>query len=263
MMPAPALLASCRGLVLGVSTENGLGFQCARAFRALGAEVAATYRPARAPDAPDLLATAGIEVHHAAAADEPGSVAAAIEAIGSRFGRLDFLIHALVGVPEGVLARPLSEISRATFHGVLDATAYSLVEACGSARRWLERSQHPRVVALTSAAASRMTPNHHVVGIAKAALGAALLYLGAELGPSGVLCNGVAFSLVATDGARRALGDGVAEITRGYLAKKAPTRRAVEIEHVTNATAFFASPFCQNVTGEVLMVDGGYARTYL
>ncbi|HEY0464159.1 MAG TPA: hypothetical protein VGC79_08125, partial [Polyangiaceae bacterium] len=43
----PALLAGCRGVVLGVSGENGMGFQAAKALRAFGAEVALTCRPTR------------------------------------------------------------------------------------------------------------------------------------------------------------------------------------------------------------------------
>lgn len=263
MSAAPALLASCRGLVLGVSGENSMGYQCARALVAQGAEVAATYRPARQEASAALLEAAGVKHHFAVDVRDEASLRSAMEQIGAAWGRLDFLVHAIVHVPDGVLARPLLSLTREEFHDVIDVTAYSLIAACRHAEPWLLRSSHPRVVALTSAAGQRMTPNHHAVGISKAALSAALLYLGAEMGARGVLCNGVAFSLIDTDGARRAVGATVAASTRAYLHKRAPTRRAVEFGHVTQAVAFFASPLCENVTGEVLMVDGGFSRVYL
>ena len=54
----PALLAGCRGAVLGVSGENGVGFQAAKALRAFGAEVAITCRPPKALMMTGALVTA-------------------------------------------------------------------------------------------------------------------------------------------------------------------------------------------------------------
>ena len=136
---------------------------------------------------------------------------------------------------------------------------------CGTTRnRALRKSaRHPRIVTLTSASAARATPNYHVAGIAQAALGATLLYIAAELGPRGVLCNAAAFSLMTPMERAGRVGAQNASATRGYLKKRSLTRRALEPSHVTRAVAFFVSPLCENVTGEVLMVDGGYSRAYL
>jgi enoyl-[acyl-carrier protein] reductase I len=259
----PALLSGCRGVVVGVSGENSLGFQIAKDLSALGAEVAATYRPARREACAPLLEAAGVAQHAALEATDEASIEVAFRQIGRAFGRFDFLVHTCVHVPDGLLLRPLLSVSRAEFSAVLDASAYSLIALCRQGEPWLAKSLHPRVVTLTSASAVRLTPGYHVAGIAKAALGAALLYLAGELGPHGVLCNAVAFSLIDTEGARRAVGAKNAVATREFLRRRAPTRREVEPGHVSSAVAHFASPLCQNVTGEVLMVDGGHSRVYL
>jgi enoyl-[acyl-carrier protein] reductase I len=255
-------LAGRRGVVLGLSSENGMGFRCAAALAARGAEVAGTCRPARLPAVEALAARAGLAALVPADASDPASFERAFADLDRRWGRLDFLVHAIVAVPPGVLAAPLCDVSREVFDAVLGTTVHSLVTALRFAAPLLDRSDAARVVALTSEARRRMTPNHHVVGIAKAALGAAVLYLAQELGPRGILVNAVSFSLVATDGAVRAIGAEAAAQTRAHLARRAPTRAPIEPEDVAAAVAFLAGPACRNVTGEVLAVDGGFSHLY-
>jgi enoyl-[acyl-carrier-protein] reductase (NADH) len=105
-------------------------------------------------------------------------------------------------------------------------------------------------------------PSYHAVGIAKAALEAATRYLAFELGPCGILCNVVSFSLVETDAALRAVGSEAAEATRRHLAKRSMTRASTTLADVGQAVAYFASPLLRNVTGETLTVDGGFSRAY-
>jgi len=256
------LLAGCRGVIVGVSGESSIGYRLATTFSRLGAEVAATYRPARRDLCAPLLEAAGIVHHEALEATDEASMETAIARLGAAFGRLDFLVHTCVHVPEGLLARPLLSVARDELNAVLDASVHSLIALCRHAEPWLARSRHARVVTLTSASAVRATPSYHVAGIAKAALGAAMLYLAAELGPRGILCNAVAFSLIDTEGARRAVGAKNVSMTRGVLEKRALTRRALDPEDVSQMVAFFSSPLCRNVTGETVMVDGGYSRSY-
>jgi enoyl-[acyl-carrier protein] reductase I len=251
-----------RGLVLGVGDEGGMGFLTARALRDAGAEIAISHRPERANAR--FLATA-LDASCALPLDarEDRSIERAFERLATTWDRLDFLVHAVVHAPAPALGRPLLELSRRDLLDTIDVALGSLLVATRFAMPLLSASSSPRIVALTSAAGARMTPNHHAVGIAKAALGGAMLYLAQELGPSGVLVNAVAFSLIATPGAERAVGHEAALATRNYLARKAPTRRSVEPNDVTRAVAWFASDACSSTTGEVLMVDGGFSRTYL
>lgn len=262
MIDAAGILAGRRGLVLGMSGVNSVGYQCAAAFAALGAEVAVTYRPSRRDACAPLAEAAGCGLHFGVDADDDDTLAAAFQAIERAWGRLDFLVHTLVYVPEGLLARPLLEVTRHEFDTVVGIGAHSLVAACRHAAPLLERSASPRVVALTSASDQLMTPHYHAVGIAKAALVATVRYLGYELGPRGILCNAASFSILPTDGAGRAVGAENAVATHAALAKRAPTRKSLEFDHVAGAIAFLASALCENITGEVVTVDGGFSRLY-
>jgi enoyl-[acyl-carrier protein] reductase I len=258
----PALLAGRRGIVLGVSGANSIGYHVACALRELGATVAVTCRPARLDRVTPLAAALGATVYPVELADE-SSLAAAFEALGHGGAALDFLVHGFVEIPEGVLQRSVLEVSRASFEHVLSVSAWSLIAACRHARPLLARSTAPRVVALTSACSHRMTPHYHVAGIAKAALESAVLYLAMQLGRDGILVNAVGSSLIPTEGALRVIGEANAAATRGIQAKRSATGRAIEPAEVASCVGFLCSPLARNLTGEILTVDGGFSRTYL
>ena len=103
------LLAGKRGLVLGVSSKDSVGFHTAEELRGHGAELAVSLRPGRAAFAPELSRLGYLPVELEAL--QPGSIARAIEQVAGRFGRLDFLVHTLVHAPEGALEQPVTELS--------------------------------------------------------------------------------------------------------------------------------------------------------
>ena len=257
-----ALLAGRRGVVLGVSGVNSIGYQVARTLHQLGATVAVTCRPARLAHVAPLLAELDAPVYPVELADE-ASLAAAFATLGQDEAPLDFLVHGLVDIPDGLLTRSVLEVSRNDFEHVMSVAAWSLIAACRHARPLLARSTAPRVVALTSACSHRMTPHYHVAGIAKAALESAVLYLAMQLGKDGILVNAVGTSLLPTDGALRTIGERNAQATRAVQAKRSATGRAIEPDEVARSVGFLCSPLACNLTGEILTVDGGFSRSYL
>lgn len=254
------LLAGKRGLVLGVSSRDSVGFHTAEELRGHGAELALSLRPSRAAFQAELSRLGYLPVELEAL--QPGSMARAIEQVGERFGRLDFLVHTLVHVPEGALERPVTELSAQQLADAMEVGVRSLLEAAKHARPWLEKSSSPRIVALLSGGADSAMPHYHVVGLVKAALAAAIRYLAADLGKLGVLCNAVNFSILETDAARRVIGVERTAQTREHVAKRALTRAPLAYADVTRAIAFLVSPLCSNLTGEALLVDGGFSKSY-
>jgi enoyl-[acyl-carrier protein] reductase I len=256
------LLAGRRGVVLGVSGENGVGFHAARAFRAAGAEVTLTHRAGRREAVTPLAASLGCDAVEVDFRDER-AVAHVFSEMGRRHERLDFLLHTLVHVPDGVLEKPATELSESDFAAVMDIGVRSLLVACRYALPLLRLSDAPRVVTLLSPGSDRAVPHYHAVGIMKGALAAAVRYLAFELGPFGVLCNAVSFSIVETDAARRVIGAELTQKTRAALAKRAFTRRATDYDDVARTLTYLVSPLTANVTGETVHVDGGFSRGYL
>lgn len=238
------MLAGRRGLVVGVSPGN-LGDSCARRLREFGADVITASRR----DGADLQLDLD---------DEPSVVAAF-----AKLDRLDFLVHCVVEVPDGLLQRPFVDVTREEFSRVLAIGAWSLVSLCHHALPLLRQGTSPRVVAISSECGHRYTPRYHVAGVAKAALDATVLYLAGELGPDGIGVNAVSPPFIATTGAVAAVGAEAAQATRRHQARKALTREPVEPDHVANVVAWLCSAHAAQVTGEIVRVDGGYARAYL
>ncbi len=260
-MTSTGMLAGRRGIVLGVSSENSAGYACAATAIEQGATVAISHRPSRHETARTLAARLGAKPVALEATDET-SVAEAFARVADELGGLDFMVHTLVHVPDGVLGRPATAITASEFHATMEIGVRSLLVACRFAKPLLERSDAPRVVALSSGGGASAMPSYHAVGIAKAALAAAVRYLALELGPAGILCNVVSFSLVETDAAVRAVGSAAADATRRHLAKRSMTRANTTLADVGAAVSYFASPLLRNVTGEILTVDGGFSRAY-
>jgi len=254
------LLADKRGLVLGAGARDSVGFRAAEELRAQGADVSVSLRRATSAFGAELRERgyAPVELD----AFDEGSVERAVGEVGRGFGRLDFLVHTLVHVPEGALERPITSLGARELGDAMEVGVRSLLLAVRHARPWLERSSSPRIVTLLSGGADFAMPNYHLIGLVKAALASAVRYLAAELGPAGILCNAVNFSILDTDAARRVIGAERTAQTRQHLAKRAMTKRALDYADVTRAIAFLTSPLCSNLTGEALLVDGGFSKSY-
>ncbi|MET0594348.1 MAG: SDR family oxidoreductase [Polyangiaceae bacterium] len=255
------ILAGKRGIILGVSSENSAGHACAAVAIEQGATVAISHTPRREEAVRALASRLGAHSIAMEATDE-ASVGDAFERVAKELGGLDFVVHTLVRVRDGALARSATEISAAEFHETMEIGVRSLLVAARFAEPLLAESASPRIVALTSGGGAAAMPRYHVVGMAKAALEAAVRYLALELGPRGILCNAVSFSLVETDAAVRAVGGDAAQATRRHLAKRSMTQTNTTLRDVGNTVAYFVSPILANVTGELLTVDGGFSRSY-
>ena len=249
-------------IILGVSGLNSVGGALAAMLSSEGWDVAITCRPSKVPKVSDVFTPLGVSEVLPVDALDPESIDAAFEALSARWGHLDALVHCFVACPSEVLSAPLTELGVDAFSSVMQVGVYSLIRACKSARGLFAGSSSPRVVSLLSESYRMMTPNYHVLGIMKGALRSAISYLAYELGAGGVLVNGVSASLIATDGAQRTIGARATAATREHLSRKTPTRHPTTLDDVSHAVRHLSSPCCGNVTGQVLVVDGGYSQLY-
>lgn len=255
------LLRDSRGLIACVSSSNSIGYSIARECVDQGGSVVLACRPGRRGTVETLGVELGARVVALDAGDEP-SVASAIEEGARALGGLDFLVHTLISVPEGALERSLLEVSQRDFQEVMDVGVHSLIVLARQCVPWLKLSSHPRIVTLLSPGAEYAIANYHLVGIAKAALASAVRYLAQELGPVGVACNAVSFSMIETDAAERVIGTSVARQTVDYVTRHSMTRKPLEAVDVAKAVVFLSSGECRNITGGNITIDGGYTVNY-
>ena len=106
--------------------------------------------------------------------------------------------------------------------------------------------------------AERVVPGYNLMGVAKAALEAAVRYTAYDVGPDGIRVNAISAGPLNTVSAR-----GVGGFTRilDIVKERAPLRRNIEAAEVGDATVFLFSSLSRGITGEVLHVDAGFHCT--
>jgi enoyl-[acyl-carrier protein] reductase I len=247
-------LAGRRGLVMGVANSRSLGWAIAERLRAAGAELAFSYQGERLKEELEKL-TAGMPGTLLFQCDvtREDELAALFGALQERWGRLDYLVHAIAFAPRPAMDGRYIETTRADWLTALEISAYSLVAVARGAEPLL--SEGGGIITLTYYAAEKVVPKYNVMGIAKSALEASVRYLAYELGKKGVRVNAVSAGPVRTVAARSIPG-----FLKMYskVGGMAPLGRNVTHEEVGNLGLYLLSPLASGVTGETVYVDAGY-----
>lgn len=252
--PAELLdLSGRKGLVIGIANDRSLAWPAAMHFRQAGAELAITYvdertRPYVAPlasrlDAPIVL-PCDVNV--------PRELDAVFDTIARRWGRLDFILHAVGSVPPADLHGRLTDCSAEGFSKAMAVSVHSLIRMAHLAE--LLMTDGGSLITLSYLGGERVVENYNVMGPVKAALEATVRYLAHELGPANIRVNAISAGPVQT---RAASGlTGFASLLDA-TARAAPLRRNIEADEVGRAALLFASDYTSGITGEVLHVDAG------
>jgi enoyl-[acyl-carrier protein] reductase I len=248
------LLEGKRGLIVGIANDQSIAWGCARAFRALGAELAVTYLNDKAkkhvePLARELEAPIVMPLDVRA----EGQMEAVFERITKEWGKLDFLVHSIAFSPKEALQGRVVDVSREGFLTTMDVSCWTFIRMAHLAEPLMRKGG--TLFTMTYYGSQMVVKNYNIMGVAKAALEAAVRYLAAELGPKGIRVHAISPGPLAT---RAASGipefDALLDKARG----KAPARSLVSIDDVGVATAFLAHDAARLITGETLYVDGGY-----
>jgi enoyl-[acyl-carrier protein] reductase III len=111
-----------------------------------------------------------------------------------------------------------------------------------------------RIISITSDGGQKVIPGYGIVGAAKGALESLTRSLAYELGPRGIVVNGILAGLADTKSARSIPG---AEKVIDHAKFHTPMGRIVEPEDVARVTAFLASDQAMMICGQFIVVDGG------
>ncbi len=248
------LLEGKRGLIVGIANDQSIAWGCAKAFRALGAELAVTYLNDKAKKYVEPLARA-LEAPIVMPLDvnAEGQMEAVFERITKEWGKLDFLVHSIAFSPKEALQGRVVDVSRDGFLKTMDVSCWTFIRMAHLAEPLMRKGG--TLFTMTYYGSQMVVKNYNIMGVAKAALECAVRYLAAELGPKGIRVHAISPGPLAT---RAASGipefDALLDKARG----KAPARSLVSIDDVGVATAFLAHDAARLITGETLYVDGGY-----
>jgi enoyl-[acyl-carrier protein] reductase I len=254
-------LSGKTGLIVGVANKRSISWAIAEAASRAGARLAVTYQGERLEENVRDLSQALTDplIMPCDVADDT-QIATLFETIDREFGGLDFLVHGAAFAPREELAAgfPFVQTSREGFRLTLDISAYSLIALSRGALPLMERRGGGSILTLTYLGSERVFQNYNVMGVAKAALEAAVRYLAADLGPKNIRVNAISAGPIKTLAAAGIAG--FSSILQVYR-DRAPLRRTVETAEVAEAAMFLLGPGGRAVTAEVLMVDAGYHAT--
>jgi enoyl-[acyl-carrier protein] reductase I len=248
------LLEGKRGLIVGIANDQSIAWGCAKAFRALGAELAVTYLNDKAKKYVEPLARE-LEAPIVMPLDvrTEGQMEAVFERIKKDWGRLDFLVHSIAFSPKEALGGRVVDVPRDGFLATMDVSCWTFMRMAHLAEPLMKKGG--TMFTMTYYGSQMVVKNYNIMGVAKAALECAVRYMAAELGPKGIRVHAISPGPLAT---RAASGIPEFDALLDKAKAKAPARSLVSIDDVGVATAFLAHDAARLITGETLYIDGGY-----
>ncbi|MEM6477144.1 MAG: enoyl-ACP reductase [Pseudomonadota bacterium] len=255
MPDSKGALAGKRGLVMGVANDRSIAWGIAKACAEAGAELAFTYQgDAFAKRLKPLAQSVGSDIMIDVDVTDDASLDAAFSTLQDRWGRLDFVIHAVAYSDKSELTGRILNTTRANFKNSMEISAYSLIEVARRAHPLMVESGGT-ILTLTYLGSNRVAPNYNVMGMAKAALESGVRYLANDLGPEGIRVNAISPGPMKTL-AGSAIGG--ARKTFKHTEANTPLRSNATLEAVGGTAVYLCSDAGACTTGEVLHVDGGF-----
>jgi NAD(P)-dependent dehydrogenase (short-subunit alcohol dehydrogenase family) len=234
---------------------RGLGRAIAVALAEAGADVALGLRDAGRDDGPaDEIRALGrralpLQLDVAELGEIDAAVAATVEGLGS----LDLLVNN-AGIAPGDI--PAEDVTLADFERTVDVNLRGTFFACRAAFAPMRARGFGRIVNLSSQAGIVALPGESVYCMTKAGISHLTRCLAVEWGTHGITVNAVAPTFIRTPGTERALSDPAFETE--VEDRIAALHRIGEPDDVAGAVVFLCSPAASLVTGETLVVDGGW-----
>jgi enoyl-[acyl-carrier protein] reductase I len=252
--PKGTLLAGKRGLIMGVANNMSLAWGISAACAAQGAELAFTYQgEALGKRVKPLAESLGSDIVLPCDVTDDASMDSAFAAIQERWGKLDFLVHAIGFADKNFLRGRYVDTPRHVFLQALDISCFSFTAVAKRAAAIM--NDGGSMVTLSYLGAERVIPHYNVMGVAKAALEASVRYLATDLGPNGIRVNAISAGPIRT---LAASGIGDFRYILRWNEYNSPLRRNVTIDDVGGAGLYLVSDLSRGVSGEVHHVDAGY-----
>ncbi|MDX5349559.1 MAG: enoyl-ACP reductase [Paracoccaceae bacterium] len=248
------LMKGKRGLVMGVANDRSIAWGIASALAAEGAELAFSYQgEAFGKRVQPLAASVGSELLIDVDVTNEDSLDACFAEIGQRWGRLDFLIHAIAFSDKNELTGRFINTTKGNFLNSLNISCFSFIDVARRAEPLMPDGGS--LVTLTFQGSNRVSPNYNVMGVAKAALESATRYLANDLGPQKIRVNAISPGPMKTL-AGSAIGG--ARATFRHTEENAPLRANATLEAIGGTAVWLCSDYGACTTGEIVHVDGGY-----
>lgn len=243
-----------RGLVMGVANDRSIAWGMAKMAHDQGAELAFTYQGAALEKRVRPLAeSVGSDIILPCDVTDEASIDSAFSALEAKWGKIDFVVHAIAFSDKSELDGMYLNTSRENFLKTMDISVFSFTAVAQRAVPLM--NEGGSLVTLSYYGAERVMPHYNVMGVAKAALEASVRYLAADLGGQNIRVNAISAGPIKT---LAASGIGDFRYILKWNELNSPLKRNVTLEDVGRSGLYLLSDLGSGVTGEVLHVDSGY-----
>jgi 3-oxoacyl-[acyl-carrier protein] reductase len=226
-------------VVLITGGSKGIGLACAKAFAALGDQVAITYNSS--PPPPEFF---GVKCD----VTDTAQVDAAFAAVEEHFGTVEVLVSN-AGITKDTL---LLRMKEADFTEVIDANLTAAFRVVKRATPGMLKARSGRIILMSSVVGLLGSAGQANYAASKAGLVGFARSLARELGSRSITVNVVAPGPVETDMTAALTAEQLQTITSSV-----PLQRMATPEEVAGVVAFLASQPAAYITGAVIPVDGG------
>jgi enoyl-[acyl-carrier protein] reductase I len=191
------LMAGKRGLIMGVANDKSIAWGVSLACHEQGAELAFTYQgEALGKRVMPLAESIGSDIVLECDVTNEASIDAVFAALQKRWGKLDFLLHAIGFSDKNELRGRYVDTTAANFRMTMDISVYSFTAVAQRAEKMMPDGGS--LLTMTYYGSEKVMPHYNVMGIAKAGLEASVRYMAMDLGPKNIRVNALSAGPIKT-----------------------------------------------------------------
>ena len=243
-----------KGLIIGIANDHSIAWGIAKQLHINGAELAITYQNDTLlkrvkPLADKINADILIECD----VNNEDHLQNTFDQIKNKFGKIDFIIHAVAYSDKNELNGRYIDTSKENFINSLSVSCYSFTKIAYLFQPIM--NEGGSLVTLSFHGSNQVMPNYNVMGVAKAALEASVKYLSVDLGDQNIRVNAI------SAGPMRTLAGAAIANARdvfNYSSKNSSLKRNVKLEELGNSALYLVSDLSSAITGEIHYVDCGF-----
>lgn len=242
---------------MGLANNMSIAYGISKALVDAGAEIIITYqgevlKKRVMPIAEELYCNLVVECD----VSSEESIKNTFEEIEKKVGKIDFIVHSIGFSDKNELRGRYVDTSKSNFLNTLDISCFSFTSVLKHADKIL--NDGASAITLTYYGAEKYMPNYNVMGVAKAALEASVMYLAVDFGKRGIRINALSAGPLKTLAA-----SGIGDFKKLFKHHEgnSPLRRNTTLEDVGGTALYLLSKLGAGVTGEVIHVDSGFHVT--
>ena len=244
-----------KGLIMGDANERSIAWGISKKLFENGAELAFTYlgdtlKKRVVPLAESLKSNITLSCN----VEDKREIVKLFEDIKNKWGKLDFVVHAIAFSDRSELSGEYLNTTRENFLKSMLISCFSFTEVAKEASKIMKEGGSMLTLTYES---TKVIPNYNVMGVCKSALETSVKYLARDLGERKIRVNAISAGPIKTLAAS-AIGD--AKFLYKWNENHSLLKRNVDIDDVGNSALYLLSDLAGAVTGEIHYVDAGYNK---